>query len=45
MLYSITLNPSIDYVIGLPKLELGLVNRLESDHKLPGAKASTSLAF
>lgn len=38
MLYSITLNPSIDYVIGLPKLQLGLVNRLESDHKLPGGK-------
>ena len=38
MLYSITLNPSIDYVIGLPKLKLGLVNRLATDHKLPGGK-------
>ncbi len=38
MIYSVTLNPSIDYVIGLPQLQLGLVNRLTSDHKLPGGK-------
>lgn len=38
MIYTITLNPAIDYVIGLPKLELGLVNRLESAIKLPGGK-------
>ncbi|WP_390404570.1 1-phosphofructokinase [Lacticaseibacillus jixiensis] len=38
MIYSVTLNPSIDYVIGLPKLSLGLVNRLADDHKLPGGK-------
>ncbi|MFD1486284.1 1-phosphofructokinase [Lacticaseibacillus baoqingensis] len=38
MIYSITLNPSLDYVVGLPKLALGRVNRLESAHKLPGGK-------
>lgn len=38
MIYSITLNPAIDYVVGLPKLELGLVNRLETAIKLPGGK-------
>ncbi|WP_461213133.1 1-phosphofructokinase [Lacticaseibacillus sp. GG6-2] len=38
MIYSVTLNPSIDYVIGLPQLQLGLVNRLTSEHKLPGGK-------
>ncbi|KRM56514.1 1-phosphofructokinase [Lacticaseibacillus sharpeae] len=38
MIYSITLNPAIDYVIGLPKLELGLVNRLDTAIKLPGGK-------
>ncbi|MCI1987280.1 MAG: 1-phosphofructokinase [Lactobacillus sp.] len=38
MIYSVTLNPSLDYVIGLPKLALGRVNRLSTDHKLPGGK-------
>lgn len=38
MIYSVTINPAIDYVIGLPKLELGLVNRLQSAIKLPGGK-------
>ncbi|WP_155286143.1 1-phosphofructokinase [Lacticaseibacillus zhaodongensis] len=38
MIYSITLNPAIDYVVGLPHLELGLVNRLDSAIKLPGGK-------
>ncbi|WP_179395339.1 1-phosphofructokinase [Lacticaseibacillus absianus] len=38
MIYSITLNPSIDYVVGLPQLTLGRVNRLESAVKLPGGK-------
>ncbi|WDF81904.1 1-phosphofructokinase [Lacticaseibacillus pabuli] len=38
MIYSVTINPAIDYVIGLPNLELGLVNRLESAIKLPGGK-------
>ncbi|MCX2454853.1 1-phosphofructokinase [Lacticaseibacillus nasuensis] len=38
MIYSVTLNPSIDYVIGLPHLELGAVNRLTRAVKLPGGK-------
>lgn len=38
MIYSVTLNPSIDYVISLPHLQLGLVNRLEAATKLPGGK-------
>ncbi|WP_054648992.1 1-phosphofructokinase [Lacticaseibacillus pantheris] len=38
MIYSVTLNPAIDYVIGLPHLELGAVNRLTSAVKLPGGK-------
>lgn len=38
MIYSVTLNPAIDYVIGLPELTLGRVNRLESAIKLPGGK-------
>ena len=38
MIYTVTLNPSIDYVIGLPDLKLGQVNRLKSAHKFPGGK-------
>ncbi|WP_225047319.1 1-phosphofructokinase [Lacticaseibacillus kribbianus] len=38
MIYSITLNPSIDYVVTLPALSLGLVNRLDGADKLPGGK-------
>lgn len=38
MIYSITLNPSIDYVIALPDLELGRVNHLSSAVMLPGGK-------
>ncbi|WP_262314545.1 1-phosphofructokinase [Lacticaseibacillus parakribbianus] len=38
MIYTITLNPSIDYVVTLDALDLGLVNRLSSATKLPGGK-------
>ena len=38
MIYTVTLNPSIDYVITLENLTLGQVNRLNSDQKLPGGK-------
>lgn len=38
MIYSVTLNPAIDYVVGLPTLTLGRVNRLDNALKLPGGK-------
>ncbi|KRN29416.1 1-phosphofructokinase [Lactobacillus selangorensis] len=38
MIYTVTANPSIDYVIGLDQLNIGLVNRMTSDVKLPGGK-------
>lgn len=38
MIYTVTLNPSIDYVVRLDKLELGAVNRIQEDWKLPGGK-------
>ncbi|UTC10437.1 1-phosphofructokinase [Latilactobacillus curvatus] len=38
MIYTITANPSIDYVIQLEKLNTGNVNRVQSDVKLPGGK-------
>lgn len=38
MIYTVTLNPSIDYVVRLEKMELDAVNRIEEDFKLPGGK-------
>lgn len=38
MIYTVTLNPSIDYIVQLDSLELGSLNRMDSDLKLPGGK-------
>ena len=38
MIYTVTLNPSIDYIVHLEKIELGELNRMDSDLKLPGGK-------
>mgnify|MGYP000013128444 FL=1 len=38
MIYTVTLNPSIDYVISLDEMKVGLVNRLKTSSKFPGGK-------
>lgn len=38
MIYTITVNPSIDYVLQLKNLTTGEVNRTSNDVKLPGGK-------
>ena len=38
MIYTVTLNPSIDYVIEVPTFNLGSLNRMTRDLKLPGGK-------
>lgn len=38
MIYTVTLNPSIDYVINLGHLNIGHVNRVDSEHVYPGGK-------
>lgn len=38
MIYTVTLNPSIDYVINLEHLNLGNVNRVNSENLYPGGK-------
>ncbi|WP_100010217.1 1-phosphofructokinase [Lentibacillus sediminis] len=38
MIYTITLNPSIDYVVQVNRLELGKLNKMENELKLPGGK-------
>ncbi len=38
MIYTLTLNPSIDYIVGIDNLETGKVNRNSYDKILPGGK-------
>ncbi len=38
MIYTLTLNPSLDYIIQLNSFEEGRVNISNSEHKLPGGK-------
>lgn len=38
MIYTVTLNPSIDYVVQAENFMLGTVNRAEKDMKFPGGK-------
>lgn len=38
MIYTMTLNPSIDYIVHVDNLQLGELNRMRSDLKLPGGK-------
>lgn len=38
MIYTVTFNPSIDYVIQINNLSLGRVNRVDNEKKYPGGK-------
>lgn len=38
MIYTVTLNPSIDYIVHVDDLKLGDLNRMTQDFKLPGGK-------
>ena len=38
MIYTVTLNPSIDYVIKVDKLITGNINRVNEEHVYPGGK-------
>ena len=38
MIYTVTVNPSIDYIVQLQNLTLGEVNRMDYDNMLPGGK-------
>lgn len=38
MIYTVTLNPSIDYIVHVEELKLGNLNRMTNDFKLPGGK-------
>ncbi|MBM7603527.1 1-phosphofructokinase [Metabacillus crassostreae] len=38
MIYTVTLNPSVDYITEVANFELGALNRTASDSKFPGGK-------
>lgn len=38
MIYTVTVNPAIDYIVQLKELTLGEVNRMDYDNKMPGGK-------
>lgn len=39
MIYTVTLNPSVDFFVEMDELVLGGLNRIEFDYKVPGGKA------
>ena len=38
MIYTVTLNPSIDYIVRLDQVQVGSVNRMDSDDKFAGGE-------
>lgn len=38
MIYTLTLNPSVDYIVNVDKVVLGKLNRTKSEAKFPGGK-------
>jgi 1-phosphofructokinase len=38
MIYTITLNPAVDYIIQVRDFKPGIINRVEADYKYPGGK-------
>ena len=36
MIYTVTFNPSLDYIVTVPEFELGKTNRTDSELLLPG---------
>ena len=42
MIYTVTFNPSLDYILRLDSLEKGEINRVTYEHILPGGKGRWS---
>ena len=38
MIYTVTLNPSLDYIVSVEHFKLGLTNRTSSELMLPGER-------
>ena len=45
MIYTVTLNPSIDYIVHVEALQLGELNRMKKTLNFLAAKASMFLVF
>ena len=45
MIYTVTLNPSIDFIVRIDKVEIGEVNRMDSDDKFAGVRGLTLVVF
>lgn len=43
MIYTVTLNPSLDYITRVPELSLGETNRATSQLLFPGGRGLTSV--
>ena len=44
MIYTVTFNPSLDYIVSVEDFKLGLTNRTSSELILPGGKCLVILA-
>ena len=42
MIYTVTLNPSIDFIVHVDHLQIGDLNRMTNDFKLPAAGINVS---
>lgn len=38
MIYTVTLNPALDYIVSVPKFQMGKTNRAEEEKLFPGGK-------
>lgn len=45
MIYTMTFNPSIDYMVSVDSFRLGSVNRMTNEYILPGGKVLMFLLF
>ena len=45
MIYTVTLNPAIDYIVRLDHVETGAVNRMASEDKFAGGKGINAVSY
>ena len=45
MIYTVTFNPSLDYIVNVKQLKLGTVNRTERELLFPGGKGINAVSY